>query len=175
LPCDQVEVTSRSPSASPLAPAARQTGSGYAATTFAASAWRWRCRLRRRASETPLTAMSRSGPTGSAQTTASARSSSPPASVTRQHVDGDHLSAEPQTRAERVRHRKRQRRAAGREPQALPALVAVDLLRPGHADHPQHSELNPVIATPDGAVAVDAVAARRARRQGVIPPASAGT
>ncbi len=73
-----------SESARPLAPDARQTGSGNAATTLAASAWRWRCRLASRASETPETATSRNGPTGSAQTIASARSSSPPASVTRQ-------------------------------------------------------------------------------------------
>jgi hypothetical protein len=86
LPCGQVEETTPSPSDRPLAPVARQTGAGYAATTFAASAWRWRCRLASRASETPVMAMSRRGPTGSAQTTAAARSSSPVSSVPRETV-----------------------------------------------------------------------------------------
>ena len=51
-------------------------------TTFAASAWRWRSSERMRSSETPSTRMFRSGPTGTAHTTASDSNSSPVSVVT---------------------------------------------------------------------------------------------
>ena len=42
--------------------------------------------------------------------------------------------------AELLRQRERERGAAVAQPQALPAVVAVDLLRPGRGDHPQLAE-----------------------------------
>ncbi len=58
----------------------------------------------------------------------------------RRHVErGDH-GAEPDPVAELLPHRQRERRTAGRQPQPLPALAAVELLRARDGDLAQHAE-----------------------------------
>ena len=81
-PCGQVEPNSHSVSANPFCPVRCQNGSSNATTTLAARAWRWARSELSRSSLSPTISTDRSGPAGRAQTTASARTTSPPASPT---------------------------------------------------------------------------------------------
>ena len=72
------------------------------------------------------------------------------ADAARGDVDRAHAGAEPQPFAQVGGQPQRQGRAAGREPQPLPVLVAVDLVAAGRADDAQHREQRPALARPGG-------------------------
>ena len=77
----------------PFWPWSSQNDVSYANTTFAASAWRWRSSESIRSRETPSTAIRRSGPTGTADTTASQSKRSPVSVVTEQPLEAMRMLA----------------------------------------------------------------------------------
>ena len=115
--------------------------------------------------------MSRSGPTGTAQTTASAASRSPVSSVTStplSHVDPAHDGAEPQTLAQLGRHPERDGGAALGDGHRLPHLEVVHAEPACRRVHAEDGEQRRALGGPARHAQVRQLAGPQNPRQGVL-------